>query len=203
MDENTMNQQTQQDTTTSTDSTFESAEAIPNMQDAQYNPNMQGAQYSPNMQGAQFDPNMQGTQYNPNMQGAQYNSNTQGSQYNYQQYKPIPEYDHTNKYEAEDISQNKSIAMLCYLLGPLGIIMAALLSQKSEFAMFHVRQATRFLVLDMLCTTISLLLFWTFIVPFLLGLLAVVLFIVKIITVVQIAQGKAVIPFILRSIKFL
>ncbi len=196
MEENTFNQQ--QDTSMPNNETFQGGEANPNMQ-GQYDSNMQG-HYNPNMQG-QYNPNMQG-QYNPNMQD-QYNPNMQGGQSNYQQYRPIPDHDHTNKYEADDIAQNKSIAMLCYLMGPFGIIMAGLLSQTSPYAMFHVRQSTRFLVLNMLCVFAMSILFWTFIVPIAAGILLLAIFIAQIVTVVQIAQGKAVIPFILRSIKFL
>lgn len=42
-------------------------------------------------------------------------------------------YDHTAEFDAKDISDNKVIAMLCYLLGAAGVIIALLGSQSSPY----------------------------------------------------------------------
>ena len=112
-------------------------------------------------------------------------------------------YDHTRDYDAKDISDNKVVAMLCYLLSIWGIIIAALIAQKSEYVMFHVRQALKFMVVDVVVTIIIALLAWTFIVPIVGGIFLGVLFVIKIITVFQIGGGKAIEPAIIRGISFL
>ena len=68
---------------------------------------------------------------------------------------------------------------------------------------FHVRQALKFAVLDTLLGLISLVLCWTVVVPILAGIAAVVLLVVRIICFVQICQGKAVEPAVIRSFGFL
>ena len=84
-----------------------------------------------------------------------------GQQNNWQQpaYHFDP-YDHTAEFDAKDISDNKVIAMLCYLLGAAGVIIALLGSQSSPYAGFHVRQSLKFTVVDILLGIISAVLFW-------------------------------------------
>lgn len=118
----------------------------------------------------------------------------------YQQYDP---YDHTAEFTAEDISENKVFAMICYLVSGIGIIIALLAAQKSPYAMFHVRQAAKFLVFDILLAIVCVVLCWTIIVPIAYGIMTTALWIIKIIAVFQIASGKAKEPAIIKSLGFL
>lgn len=52
-------------------------------------------------------------------------------------------YDHTAEFDPKDISDNKVFAMICYLMGFIGIIVALLATNSSKYAMFHVRQALK------------------------------------------------------------
>ena len=61
----------------------------------------------------------------------------------------VPEWDHTAEFDPKDVSDNKVIAMLVYLLSVVGILIA-LLSQNSPYVSFHVRQALKFLVVETL-----------------------------------------------------
>ena len=112
-------------------------------------------------------------------------------------------YDHTAGFEPRDISQNKVICMLCYLLGTVGVIMALLASSNSPYTSFHVRQALKFTVVTGLVGILSALLCWTLLVPIAGGIFLVVLYVVKIVCFFQICQGKAVEPVIIRSLGFL
>ena len=112
-------------------------------------------------------------------------------------------YDHTAEFDARDISDNKVFAMLGYLLGTLGIIIALLASRASDYTMFHVRQALKFTVVNLLMLICTALLFWTLIVPIAYGIMAAVLWVIKIICFFQICSGKAKEPAIIRSLKFL
>jgi len=114
-----------------------------------------------------------------------------------------PDYDHTAEFDPKDISDNKVIAMLTYLMGVVGVIIALLAANTSKYAGFHVRQALKFTVLNSLLGIVALLLSWTVIVPIVAGIIVVVLFVVKIIAFVQICGGKAVEPAIVRKFTFL
>lgn len=112
-------------------------------------------------------------------------------------------YDHTAEFDAKDISDNKVISMLVYLMGWIGIIVALLASHSSPYASFHVRQALKFKVVSTLMLICTLLLAWTLIVPIAYFIMSAVLFVIRIICFFQICSGKAKEPAIIRSLKFL
>ena len=123
-------------------------------------------------------------------------------------------YDHTAEFDAQDISNNKVIAMLVYLMGAIGIIIALLASSSSKYVSFHLRQALKFLVVEMLMPIALAVGAVVCIIPILgwiaYGLLMiaalvayVVFFVLKIICFFQICSGKAKEPAIIRDLKFL
>lgn len=112
-------------------------------------------------------------------------------------------YDHTAEFDAQDISDNKVFAMLGYLFGTVGVIIALLASRASAFTMFHVRQALKFTVVNVLMAICALVLCWTIIVPLAYAVMTVVLLVIKIICFFQVCFGKAQEPAIIRSLKFL
>ena len=114
-----------------------------------------------------------------------------------------PDYDHTDEFDAEDISRNKVTAMAAYLLGPLGVIIALLAGKDSPYADFHMRQGLKFVVVEALISFIALLLCWTIVVPAAAVGVAIILEIVKIVTFVSVCKGRAVEPAIIRSLGFL
>ena len=114
----------------------------------------------------------------------------------------IPEWDHTAEFDPKDVSDNKVIAMLVYLLSVVGILIA-LLSQNSPYVSFHVRQALKFLVIETLVGIATAVLCWTIIVPVAAGIFYLVLLVVKIICFVSICKGEAKEPVIIRSFSFL
>lgn len=116
----------------------------------------------------------------------------------------IPDpYDHTAEFSAKDISDNKVISMLVYLMGAIGIVIALLAANNSPYAAFHVRQALKFTVVSILLGIITAVLCWTFIVPIAAALVALALLVIKIICFFQICKGKAVEPLIIRNLNFL
>ena len=135
--------------------------------------------------------------------GAQQNPNN-AYQAPYPNYAPAYDpYDHTGEFDPKDISDNKVMAMLVYLMGWIGIIVALLGSSSSPYVAFHVRQALKFSVASTLMMICALVLCWTFIVPIAAGIMAMVLFVIKIICFFQICSGKAKEPAIIRSLKFM
>lgn len=118
-------------------------------------------------------------------------------------YAPVDPYDHTAEFDPQDISDNKVYAMLVYLMGTIGIIIALLAAQSSRFVGFHVRQALKIVAVNLLMLIASAVLFWTFIVPIAAGVMSVVFWVIKIICFFQICSGKAKEPAIIRSLGFM
>ena len=113
------------------------------------------------------------------------------------------QFDHTSEYDAKDISDNKVFAMLAYILGPIGVIIALLASSTSPYVKFHIRQALKFVVVEILATVCIVLLFWTVIVPIAGGIFLIILCVIQIICFFQVCSGKAKDAAIIRSLNFL
>ena len=108
--------------------------------------------------------------------------------------------DHTAEYDPDDISKNKVFAMAPYLLGTIGIIVALLAAQKSEFTMFHVRQALKITVVQVLlviCCIIPIL-GWIFA-----GVCSAIIFVLEIIMFFRVCKGKAIDVPIIGGLGFL
>lgn len=112
-------------------------------------------------------------------------------------------YDHTREFDPKDISDNKVICMLVYLMGTIGILIALLASQSSPYTAFHVRQALKLEVVTILTTLVTVLLCWTILVPILGAIVAVGILVLKVIAFFQICSGSAIEPWGVRSLNFL
>lgn len=120
------------------------------------------------------------------------------------QYPPQPQYaydiyDHTAEFDPRDISDNKCYAMLIYLLGWVGIVIALLASHDSPYLQFHIRQAIKITV----CMSLLVILMIIPIVNFVAAICIIILLVLKIIAFFQICTGKAKEPAIVRSLGFL
>lgn len=108
--------------------------------------------------------------------------------------------DHTGEFDPKDISDNKVVAMLPYLLGAIGLIIAILMEGSSNYVKFHVRTALKFTVVEALLVFVN-------IVP-ILGQIAyvvgtIICVVLRIIAFFQICSGKAKDPAIISSLGFL
>ena len=111
--------------------------------------------------------------------------------------------DHTGEFEAADISDNKVVAMLPYLMGVVGLIIALLARSDSPYAKFHIRQYLKICVCEAIIAICSAVLYWTFLVPIAGGICVIILLVVRVICFFQICGGKAKEPAIIRSLKFM
>lgn len=119
---------------------------------------------------------------------------------------PQPVYnptDHTAEFTAEDISNNKVLAMMPYLTGFIGIVIALLAINHSKYVAFHVKEALKIQVASTLLSLLTVLLCWTFIVPIAGGICFIILFVVKIICFFNVCGGKAKEAPIISGLKFL
>ena len=102
-------------------------------------------------------------------------------------YVPDPT-DHTDEFDAKDISDNKVFAMASILVSGIGIIITLLAAQKSPFAMFYARESLKLTICEFLCLLLL-------IIP-ILGWIAapialLIIFVLKIICFLNICKGKA------------
>lgn len=112
----------------------------------------------------------------------------------------IDPFDHTNKFDPADISENKVVAMLPYLLGVIGILVASILNKDSAYVSFHVKQALKLAVSNILLMIVGIILAFTFIVPIAAAVCSAIIFVLQIIAFFQVCGGKAKEPGIIRSL---
>lgn len=159
-------------------------------------------QGNPYPNGAQQN-QQQGNPYQGNSYQQGYNGQQQGYGYGGPQpYAPDPK-DHTAEFTAKDISDNKVIAMMPYLAGLIGVIIALLASKESPYVAFHVRQSLKLVVVETLLAMIMLVLCWTVVVPIAGAVCYVIILVVRVISFVNICKGKAKEPAIVSSFGFL
>lgn len=131
-----------------------------------------------------FDPNQvqPQQQMNPPYQ--------QGQPYGqpYMPYPAVDPKDHTAEFDAKDISDNKVFAMIAYVLGVVGVVIALLAAQKSDYAMFHTRQSLKITICETLLIVLMIIPFLGWIV---MGVCAMILLVVRIIMFFQVCKGQA------------
>lgn len=112
-------------------------------------------------------------------------------------------YDHTKDFDSADISENKLLCMLVYLLDFIGVIIALLAAKDSAYVRFHIRQSMKYTVLEILLAVVMVLLCWTVIVPILGVAALIVLVVIKLVSFCNVCSGKAVEPHLIRNFGFL
>lgn len=109
-------------------------------------------------------------------------------------------WDHTSEFDAQDISDNKVYALSAYIFGFIGIFLCHLLAKESPYAQFHAREALKLDLVSFVVYILGIFLIWTCIAPIAAVVLIIILFVVRIISFVQVCQGKAKEPWLIRSI---
>ena len=131
----------------------------------------------------------------------------QQPQYQQPQYQAPPvvadPFDHTAEFDAQDVSDNKVFAILVYLTGILGVIVALLASRDSKYVAFHLRQELKFIVVQTLTAIATALISWTIIGAFAGMIFTIILGVLEIIAVFQVFKGQAKEPAIIRNFGFL
>lgn len=126
---------------------------------------------------------------------------------------PVPyvdPYDHTAAFDAADISENKVLAMIVYLLGPVGVMIALLAANGSEYVAFHVRQALKLTVaeiLGVLALAVIAFLMWNLrmraLMSFVVAVGLIGLVALHLISFFQVCKGKSKEVYIVRNLRFL
>jgi uncharacterized membrane protein len=108
---------------------------------------------------------------------------------------------HTAEFDRADISANKVLAMVPYLMGWIGILITLLAAGTSAYAAFHVRQALKIQV----CTTLVAIV--GSIIPILgwiaIGVVGIIALVINIICFFSVCKGEAKEPPIVSGLAFL
>lgn len=108
--------------------------------------------------------------------------------------------DHTAEFDSKDISDNKVVAMLPYVMGVMGLIITILLANTSKYVQFHVRTVLKFTVVEAILAIIA----FIPIIGWLAGGVGIIIcLILRIIAFFQICKGQAKDPAIICNLGFL
>lgn len=109
--------------------------------------------------------------------------------------------DHTAEFDKADISANKVLAMIPYLMGWVGILITLLAAGTSKYAGFHVRQALKIQVCITLVSIVGA------IIPVLgwiaIGVCAIIALVIEIMCFFSVCKGEAKEPPIVSGLAFL
>lgn len=112
-------------------------------------------------------------------------------------------YDHTKDFEAQDIADGKLYALSCYLLSVAGILIALIGAKDSPYVRFHLRNSLKIILCNAALALVSALLCWTIVVPIAGAVFMAILFVVRLVAVVDVCKNQAIEPWLIRSLKFL
>lgn len=141
--------------------------------------------------------------------GAQIGANPNPQQNVYAQPMPtapvVSSTDHTAEFSPAEVADNKLFAALIYALSIVGVVIALLanINNKSEYLKFHIKQGLKLFIANMIVTVASLVLCWTFIVPFAGAICSLIILVVDVICFIQTLRNKSVEPPIISGLGFL
>lgn len=109
--------------------------------------------------------------------------------------------DHTAEFDRADVSANKVLAMIPYLIGWFGILITLLAAGTSPYAGFHVRQALKIQICVTLVAIVGS------IIPILgwlaIGVVGIIALVINIICFFSVCKGEAKEPPIVSNLAFL
>ncbi len=112
-------------------------------------------------------------------------------------------WDKTELFPEEEVNEYRLTAVLIYLLGIFGIILALITDKNSPYLKFHIREGLKIAVATATLTIISLSLAWTFIVPVLSGAGIIVCSVINLISAYKTLKGKSENAVIIRNLTIL
>lgn len=115
--------------------------------------------------------------------------------------KDFDEFDRTELFSEEDVNENRLYALLLYLTGIIGIIIALLKDKASPYLNFHINQVLKAVICETAVLIFSVLLCFTFIVPVFGVLIIFALNIIKLISALWVLKGYSKEILILRNIR--
>ncbi len=119
----------------------------------------------------------------------------------------VKETDHTAEFDAQDIADNRLYAVIAYATGlccmsPVGIIIALLAAKDSKFVMFHVKENVKLFICEAIVAAAAIFLSWLIFPIMFVVVIYLMLYVVRIIAMVNAWSGKAKEVPLLSGLKF-
>lgn len=111
--------------------------------------------------------------------------------------------DHTAEFAEEDVAENKPFALLIYIGGLIGLLIAIFLKKDSAYLRFHIRQGIKIYLAELLLTVFFALTAILLITYFAFIILLLIIIIVRLICFFDTAKGLSKEPPIIKSLSFL
>ncbi len=112
-------------------------------------------------------------------------------------------WDKTELFSDEEVKEYRLTAVLIYLLGIFGIILALVTDKSSPYLKFHITEGLKITVVTAVLAVISVLLAFTFIVPVLSGAGLIVCSVINLISAYKTLEGKSENAVIIRNLTIL
>lgn len=120
---------------------------------------------------------------------------------------------HSQRFSAHDISENKVSAIAAYLLGSIGIIIALLIARDSAYTAFHVRQALKITICSVILELFAAIFAFFGMIPFV-GIIFKMMLVLtcaawagtlllRLIAIAQVSNGEAKEPAVICNFAFL
>ncbi len=114
--------------------------------------------------------------------------------------KGFNEFDRTELFSEEDAKENRLFAVLIYLTGAFGIIIALLKDKDSPYLRFHIKEGLKAVLSEAVILMLSFLLCFTFIIPVTGAVALLIINIIKLISAFRTLNGQSMEILILRKI---
>ena len=112
-------------------------------------------------------------------------------------------WDKTDLFHKDEVKEYRLTAVLVYLLGIIGIILALLTDKSSTYLKFHTDESLKITVITAALTAISVLLSFTFVVPVIASAGIVVCSVIRLICAYKTLNGKSEHAVLIRNLSIL
>lgn len=112
-------------------------------------------------------------------------------------------WDKTELFSEEDVKEYRLTAVLIYLTGIFGIILALVTDRSSPYLNFHIKEGLKITVVTAALSVMSLILAWTFVVPVVSFAGIIVCMVINLISAYKTLKGKSENAVIIRNLTIL
>ena len=112
-------------------------------------------------------------------------------------------WDKTELFSEEEVKKYRHTAVLIYLLGIFGIILATITDKNSPYLKFHIDEGLKITVVTAGLMLIAVVLAFTFVVPVLCGIGTAICMVINLISAYKALMGKSENAVIIRNLKIL
>ncbi len=112
-------------------------------------------------------------------------------------------WDKTELFSEDEVKKHRLTAVLIYLLGIFGVMLALLTDKESLYLNFHIKEELKITTVTAFLTLMAIVLFWTFIIPVICTVGIIVCSVINLIAAYRTLKGKSENAVIIRNLSIL